>query len=235
MDNPMIENNETESGDFELSIVDILIVLRRNLILILALTALGGVLAYGYSKLLIAPTYESSATVFIQPTVNQNQVSYNDLMTNQKLIDTYTQIAKSNLVMNQVYPSFIKEGMTKKDIVAAISVSSIKDTEIIKFTVVTEDPGISASVTNKLVTVFIDKVNSIMQLDNLKIIDTAVRNEEKVGPSSGRNGIIGALVGLMLAIGIVFVRFLLDNTFKSASDVERYLGLPVLGEIHFND
>jgi capsular polysaccharide biosynthesis protein len=56
-----------------------------------------------------------------------------------------------------------------------------------------------------------------------------------VGPATLRNGIIGALVGMMLAIGIVFLRYLLDNTFKNAQDVERYLGLPVLGEIHFND
>lgn len=235
MDNTLIENNESESSGFDLSIFEILILLRRNFKLIIALTLVGGLLTFGYTKFMIPKTYQSSATVFIQPKVNQNQVSYNDLMTNQKLIDTYTQIAKSNLVMNQVYPTFISEGMSKGDIVSAISVSSIKDTEIIKFTVVTKDAGISASVANKLVTVFIDKVNSIMQLDNLKIIDTAVRNENAVGPATLRNGVIGALVGMMLAVGIVFLRYLLNNTFKSAADVERYLGLPVLGEIHFND
>jgi len=235
MDIQNTENLDHESSGFELSIFEILTLLRRNIKLIVALTLLGGILTYGYSKLMIKPTYQSSATVFIQPKVNQNQVNYTDLLTNQKLIDTYTQIAKSNLVMNNVYPYFASKSMTKADIVNAISVSSIKDTEIIKFTVITQDPGISADVTNKLVSVFIEKVNSIMQLDNLKIIDTAVRNENAVGPASLRNGVIGALVGLMLAVGIIFLRYLLDNTFKSAQDVERYLGLPVLGEIHFND
>ena len=235
MDNNFNDNLEQQSSGFELSIFEILTLLRRNIKMIIALTVVGGLLAFGYSKLLVAPTYQSSATVFIQPKVNQNQVNYTDLLTNQKLIDTYTQIAKSNLVMNQVYPNFVSKGLSKEDIVSAISVSSIKDTEIIKFTVVTKDPSLSAQITNKLVGVFIEKVNSIMQLDNLKIIDTAVRNEEPVGPATLRNGIIGALVGMMLAIGIVFLRYLLDNTFKNAQDVERYLGLPVLGEIHFND
>jgi capsular polysaccharide biosynthesis protein len=235
MDNNINDNLDQQSSGFELSIFEILTLLRRNIKLIIALTLISGLLAYGYSKLLVAPTYQSSATVFIQPKVNQNQVNYTDLLTNQKLIDTYTQIAKSNLVMNQVYPSFVNEGLSKGDIVSAISVSSIKDTEIIKFTVVTEDPSLSAQITNKLVSVFIEKVNSIMQLDNLKIIDTAVRNSTPVGPATLRNGVIGALIGMMLAIGIIFLRYLLDNTFKSAQDVERYLGLPVLGEIHFND
>lgn len=227
-------NDESTIG-FELSIFEILTLLKRNLKLIITLTIVSGALAWGFSKFLIAPTYQSSATVFIQPKVNENSVSYNDLLTNQKLIDTYTQIAKSNLVINQVYPSFQGEGLSKEDIISAISVASIKDTEIIKFSVVTKDPNLSQMITNKIVGVFIDKVNNIMQLDNLKIIDTAISNDEPVGPATLRNGIIGALVGLMAAIGIIFLRYLLNNTFKSAQDVERYLGVPVLGEIHINE
>jgi len=165
------ENNEPSSSGLELSIFEILALLKRNLLLIITLSVLFGGLSYGYSKLMIKPTYQSSATVFIQPKVNENAISYNDLLTNQKLIDTYTQIAKSNLVVNQVYPNFSGEGLTKADIISAITVSSIKDTQIIRFSVVTTDANLSAMITNKVVTVFIDKVNSIMQLDNLKVID----------------------------------------------------------------
>lgn len=235
MDAPMNDNTNQESSGFELSIFEILALLKRNIKFIIILTLIGGMLTWGYSKFLIAPTYQSSATVFIQPKVNQNQVSYNDLLTNQKLIDTYTQIAKSNLVINQVYPLFVNDGLTKEDIVSAINVATIKDTEIIKFTVVSKDSNLSAEITNRLVTVFIENVNTIMELNNLKVIDTAVRNEKPVGPATLRNGVIGTLVGLMLSVGIIFLRYLLNNTFHSAQDVERFLGLPVLGEIHFND
>jgi capsular polysaccharide biosynthesis protein len=235
METPQFDINEPTSSGLELSIFEILALLRRNLKLILILTILFGAASYGYSKLMIKPTYLSSATVFIQPKVNANQISYNDLLTNQKLIDTYTQIAKSNLVINEVYPTFIRNKLTKTDIVGAISVASIKDTEIIRFSVVSTDPNLSAAITNKVVAVFITKVNSIMELDNLKIIDTATSNTIPVGPASLRNGIIGSLIGLMLAVGIIFLRYLLNNTFKSAQDVEHYLGLPVLGEIHFTE
>jgi len=235
METPQFDINEPVSSGLELSIFEILALLRRNIWLILSLTIVFGALTYGYSKLLIKPTYQSSATVFIQPKVNANQISYNDLLTNQKLIDTYTQIAKSNLVVNEVYPIFSQKGLTKTDIVNAITVASIKDTEIIRFSVVTTDANLSASITNKVVTVFIDKVNSIMELDNLKVIDIATSNPSPVGPASLRNGIIGALIGLMLSVGIIFLRYLLNNTFKGAQDVEHFLGLPVLGEIHFHD
>ena len=224
-----------ETSIYELSLLEILGLLKKNWLMIVLMTVLVGGLAYGYTKFFIDPTYQSSSTVFIQPKVNENQVSYNELLTNQRLIDTYTQIAKSNLVLTEVAKEFRNLGYDKEEIAAAISVSSISDTEIIRFSVVTDDPALSARITNKVVDVFISKVNTIMELNNLTVIDKAILNDTPVGPRTLFNTAIGALIGLMGAVFIVFVRHLLNNTLKNRSDVERYLGIPVLGEIYFND
>ena len=37
------------------------------------------------------------------------------------------------------------------------------------------------------------------------------------------------LVGLVLSIGLIVVRFVLNDSIKSVEDVEKYIGLPVLG------
>jgi capsular polysaccharide biosynthesis protein len=224
-----------ESSMVELSLLEILGLLKKNWFMIVCLTLLAGGLAYGYTKFFIDPTYQSSSTVFIQPKVNENQVSYNELLTNQRLIDTYTQIAKSNLVLTEVAKEFKSLGYDKEEIAKAISVSSISDTEIIRFSVVTDDPALSSRITNKVVEVFISKVNTIMELNNLTVIDKAIVNDTPVGPRTLFNTAIGALIGLMGAVFIVFVRHLLNNTLKTRTDVERTLGIPVLGEIYFND
>ena len=224
-----------DSSVYELSLLEILGLLKKNWLMIVIATLLVGVLAYGYTKFFIDPTYQSSSTVFIQPKVNENQVSYNELLTNQRLIDTYTQIAKSNLVLTEVAREFKSLGYDKTQIANAISVSSISDTEIIRFSVVTDDPALSARITNKVVEVFISKVNTIMELNNLTVIDKAISNDIPVGPRTLFNTAIGALIGLMGAVFIIFVRHLLNNTLKTRSDVERYLGIPVLGEIYCND
>ncbi|NTW95988.1 MAG: hypothetical protein HGB31_05145 [Erysipelotrichaceae bacterium] len=72
-----------------------------------------------------------------------------------------------------------------------------------------------------------------MELDNLKIVDTATSNMIPICPASLRNWIIGTLIGLMLAIGNILIPYLINNTFMSAQEVVHYLGLTVLGEIHF--
>ncbi len=42
---------------------------------------------------------------------------------------------------------------------------------------------------------------------------------------------IAGVLGLMLGMFLVFLLEYLDNTIKTPEDVERYLGLPVIGTI----
>ena len=64
---------------------------------------------------------------------------------------------------------------------------------------------------------------------NLVQIEPATLPEEPVRPRPLMNTALAAVVGLMLAAGIVFLREYLDDTLKTPEDVERWLGMPVLG------
>ena len=58
--------------------------------------------------------------------------------------------------------------------------------------------------------------------------------EPPIEPSSPRvllNTVLAALVGLLLALGVAFLAEYLDDTVKSAEDVEEATGLPTLGAI----
>ena len=51
-----------------------------------------------------------------------------------------------------------------------------------------------------------------------------------------KNIVIGGLVGAILSIGIIFIRFMLDNRLHTKEDVEKYLEIPNLGVIpYFED
>ena len=45
------------------------------------------------------------------------------------------------------------------------------------------------------------------------------------------NVLVAGMLGFMLSLGIVFVRYLLDKTFKAPNEIERELNIPVLGVI----
>lgn len=64
---------------------------------------------------------------------------------------------------------------------------------------------------------------------NIVQIEPASLPEEPIRPRPLMNTALAAAVGLMLAAGILFLVEYLDDTLKTPEDVERALGMPVLG------
>ncbi len=68
-----------------------------------------------------------------------------------------------------------------------------------------------------------------VQSANARLIESAMPNLAPVYPNKQRSAMVGLLIGLALGIALALVLDHLDNTLKGADDVERRLGLPVLG------
>jgi polysaccharide biosynthesis transport protein len=67
------------------------------------------------------------------------------------------------------------------------------------------------------------------QTSNARIAETAKPNNTPVAPNKRAAVTVAAFFGLVLAIILAFILEHLDSTLKGAEDVERKLGLPVLG------
>jgi non-specific protein-tyrosine kinase len=59
----------------------------------------------------------------------------------------------------------------------------------------------------------------------------AASNAERVQPRPVRNGALGLMLGLVLGIGLVFLREALDTRIRSSEEIEDRLGLPLLARI----
>ena len=55
--------------------------------------------------------------------------------------------------------------------------------------------------------------------------------ENPVSPNKKMNIAIAFLLGLMVSVGLVFLLEYLDNTYKNKDQLEKELGIPVLGAI----
>jgi len=64
--------------------------------------------------------------------------------------------------------------------------------------------------------------------NNLRILDQAPVPKSPVRPRTVMNMAVGILLGLLLGVGTVFFLDYLDNTVRSADDIERYLKLSLL-------
>jgi polysaccharide biosynthesis transport protein len=74
-------------------------------------------------------------------------------------------------------------------------------------------------------------VTEQVQTVNVWVVEKAEKPVSPVKPRKSLNILLGIIVGLFGGIGLAFFFEYLDNTIKSAEDVEARIGLPVLGTI----
>ena len=79
--------------------------------------------------------------------------------------------------------------------------------------------------------VIIIKAAEIVDVENVKVVDDAEVPTSPIKPNKKMNIAIAGVIGLMVGIGIIIAAEYFDNTIKNAEDVQKYLGLSILGEI----
>jgi capsular polysaccharide biosynthesis protein len=181
---------------------------------------------------------------------NAEAINLYDTLLNEKLIKTYSEIIRSNKVLNEVisHLGLTRDDLSLKDtdketlidaLSDSINVAPIGGTEIIKITVSNEDPNLAEKIANDIPTFFGTELNRIYNVQNVYVIDPAVISENPSNVDDLNVNYINyikyiimfALAGLVVSMMIVMLLFYLDNTIKSSDEIESYLGLKTLSVI----
>lgn len=215
----------------EIDLKELLLILRKRLWVIVAITILftatTGLICY----YMLEPEYQAYTTLMIgRPKEYKQEMEYNDVLLNQKLVSTYGEIAKSRIVANE-FMSNLGLSFTYEELDKKINVMLVKDTEIIKILVRDKDSEMAAKIANEIANVFIKHVARIMNIENIQVIDRAEVPLKPNKPKPVINMVIASALGIMLSILSVLVHEYLDNTVKTQEDIEKYFMLPVVGVI----
>ena len=112
-----------------------------------------------------------------------------------------------------------------------ISVQNVNETEIIKLAVSSCKPKEAKEIANVVAVKFQDEVKDIYNLENVSIVDKAVLAKEPYNINVVKESIIYIALGVVLSCGVIFVIYYFDNTIKSIDQVEKRLGIPVIGTV----
>lgn len=208
---------------------------RLNLIIIITLSAtiISGIVSF----YVIKPTYEAKVSVVIGKTGSdsrdKSQYNYNDVIMYQNLVKTYTEIAKSRVVAEKTSEKLNNE-ITVEDIQKLVTVTPQANTQILMLKAESKNPNQAMNLINFLTESFEQETKRIFPDGEIKIMDKAQLPNKPVKPNKKLNVAIAFFIGLMLSFGLVFILEFMDRTIKTENDVEKYLGLPVIGIIPKN-
>lgn len=226
-----MENQYTANNDeIEIDLKEIfgLIVSKIWIILLAGITA--GLLFIVVTMLFITPQYESTTKMYVLSKQDNNTLTNADMQTSLSLTKDYAEMITSRTVTEGVIAK-LNLDMTEKELRQKITVSTGTDTRILGITVKDEDPYQASQIANAVRDIAASHIQSVMNIEAVNVVDTANIPNEKASPSLSKNGIIGGLLGVIIATAIILIVYLTNDTIKSQEDVEKYLQLSVLGTI----
>lgn len=206
-------------------------IIFKHLPMIILITFLFGLASGLISIFVLDDVYQASSSIIVSDKKdNKNDISNNDIILYRNLVDTYSEVAKSNRVLLSVKEA-LKTDMSTQDLRGKITVSGVGDTEIIKIQVEDKNPEQAALIANTLAVIFQAEVKELLLMENVQVLDEAQVPVTPVKPRILLNVVVAVFLGLMISIGIVFLMEYLDNTIKTPEQVERILNIPVIGSI----
>jgi capsular polysaccharide biosynthesis protein len=211
-------------------------VLRKRWKTVMVLPLIAAVVSGAISFYVIKPVYQASTTLIVGKKAAESgqeaaqMLDNSVLLANQQLAKTYAMIAQSRTVEQNVLKD-LNLPLSVEGLNNLISINSVKNTEILEIQVNYTDAQMAASIADTMAKEFSKTVIEVKKVDSVSIVDPAEIPDKPIKPKKITNIVIAFVVGLMASIGLAFLLEFMDNSIKTSSDVEKLLGIPVLGII----
>jgi capsular polysaccharide biosynthesis protein len=225
MENQVINNEEVE---IDLGEIFHLLISRLGIIILSGI--IFGLVSIVGTTLLITPQYTSTTKMYVISKQDNSTLTSSDMQMSTYITKDYAEMITSRAVTESVIAQLGLD-MTHEQLLKKISVDTSTDTRIVAINVTDEDPYVAAQIANAVRDKAAEHIQQVMDIDAVNVVDTANIPSEKASPSVSKNALIGGFLGVFLAVAIIIVVYLTNDTVKTAEDVERYLHLSVLGSI----
>ena len=219
-----IEVRDRMDGEMEIDLLELLAYYRGRLIWIV-LGFLAGALAAGLITFyLITPQYTATSKMYMVSSSSQSVVDLTDLNIGQSLSKDYVELLKTRPIIESVIE---EQGLdyNYSELLSMLSMSTVSDTRIIAIRATSKDPEEAMNIANALADKGVKELPKLMETPQPHIAEYAIIPVNPSSPSLSRNVLIGALIGMIIVLGILTIRFLMDDTFKYAEDIEREFGI----------
>lgn len=217
----------------EITLPQLIKLLRKNLSVILACTLAAGAIVYGVSKFALAKTYVSVVKLYVftpASSANNGNENINELNYAQKVVNTYIQMLQTNSFFEKVEE---KAGVDVplENFKKMVTFSTLNDTEVFEASASASSPEEAKKIADAVSSLAPSTIAQFKEGASLKIVDPATYPDNPSSPHVLMNTVIGLLLGLVLSVCWFLLRDSLDFRIKSEEDITEDYNLPVLASI----
>ncbi len=230
MENRNITSSQDDEIEIDLGALFHAILSRLHIVILFAVMI--ALLAFIGTRMLITPKYTSETKVYVLNKSNsESGVTNSDLQAGTYLTNDYAALVKSRKVMEETISQLGLENTTAEALMKKVSVETATDSRIMTIKVTDTDPKEAQEIANAVRECASTQITEIMDADAVNTVEEANLPENPSSPNTKKNMLLGAVIGALLAIVIIVIRQLMDDTICTKEDIEKYLGLSTLALI----
>ena len=195
----------------------------------IVLTALiGAAIAYGIVNYLVTPIYQATAKIYIVG--SDTTISLSDLQIGSNLAADYQEVFK-NWHVHELVDKRLNLDYSYQKLTNMLTVSNPANTHVIYVSIKSPDPQEAKQIADTYAQVAREFIAAKMDMREPNIFEESRLPTVPVSPSKARDVIIGFLLGALLAMAVITIRFLSDDRICTTEDVAKVGNLPTLGMI----
>lgn len=219
---------------------EVLRVLQKSWLLIVLCILVPMAGAWGLSNA-ATPLYTASATSFVSLSFGNSpgELTQGNVYVRGQL-ESYAQLAKTPTVLDPAIEE-LDLALTSGQLASKVSVTIPSGTTLLTVRATDPSPDLAADIANEvadqLAATALD-LSPVDQNGNPSVVMTTVKAatapSSPTSPKTERNILLGAFTGLLLGIGLAFLRTAVDTRVRSTAEVVEAANVPVLAEIPTN-
>lgn len=230
-----MEKKRNDNEEMEIDLLELLMVMKKHLAAILLAGIVGLMLMFAYTSFLVTPLYSASSMMYVMPdnSNSMNSSTLSDMQVGQQLTSDYSSMIKSRSFMEDVIKK-LNLTIDYQQLLEKVEVTNPTSSRILQVTVNDPNPQTAADIANEVASVAESKLKEITGMQAIKIYEEAAVPDRPSSPSLKKNCALGLLAGIVLAMAVITILYLLDDTIKTEDDIEKYLGMTTLAVLPYN-
>lgn len=231
----MVKKDNNNSEYYSIDMLHVFKTLWNKMWAIIIAGVVVAAMGFCLSSFILKPVYSSRILLYVNNSSfslgnTSFSISSSEISAAQSLVKTYGVLLENRTTLERV----IEKANVKYDVeelAEMIEAASAEGTEVMSITVESKNPYEAAKIANSIAEVLPVRIAEIIDGASMEVVDFAVPDLDKIGPSVTKYSAIGFVLGVVLSVIVLVIVAIMDDTIHDEDYIIKTYDYPILAKI----